>query len=155
MKTSLGENFWTRLYAAFIEPPVAKRSSCIKITSSFAMEFSCISISSKPYSFSYFSLFVSPGILPFLRHITSPAFNFSARIAAIIMPRVSTPTIFVIPLFLYLQTSSSLNSFMTPASVKRKFMSLYWIPFFGKLGIFLRCPSTYFSFIIRLFECLV
>jgi hypothetical protein len=69
-------------------------------TSSALIESICISTVSTPYSLEKDSLITVAGSFPGFLAITTPAPNFAARADAMIKPRLSIPTILVIPLSL-------------------------------------------------------
>ena len=72
-------------------PPVANKSSTIKILAPCSIASLCISIILLPYSKSYSVLTTSPGNLPSFLTGTNPLSNFNARGAPIKNPRASIP----------------------------------------------------------------
>lgn len=78
--------------AAFNDPPVAIKSSMIRILWSFLMTPHCISNTSNPYSRAYSTLIVSPGNFPFFLTGTQPIESSEAIRKLKRNPLASSPT---------------------------------------------------------------
>ena len=93
---SWGLNFLIKLAAAIAVPPVAIKSSIIKILSFLFAAFLWTSISSIPYSSLYFCLYIFPGSLPFFLIGINGKFDCIAAAGPKIKPLASIPAILVI-----------------------------------------------------------